>query len=150
MLGPNTCSPGPLYSRAFLNPPCRSTHISQHLLSQNHPISDLCTGFVIISWCQTSPVNYLDSIWQTGLQGSSSLLEALGLSEIGWSIGTLPRGLPLPASLVRGCPSRFMTSEPAGTCLSSGPLPAGGLPCIQVPIPSMQTSDRTISGQCLS
>lgn len=91
VLGPNACSPGPLDSRAFLNPPCRSTHISQHLLSQHHPISDLCTGFTIIGGCQTSPMNYVNGIWQTGLQGSSSLLEAPGLC--------------LPASLVRGYPS---------------------------------------------
>ncbi|CAI9181330.1 unnamed protein product [Rangifer tarandus platyrhynchus] len=79
----NTCSPGQLDSQAFLNPPYRSTHISQHLLSQCHHTSDLCTHLTTITWCQTSPVNDLNSIWQTGLQGSSSLLKALGLSEAG-------------------------------------------------------------------
>lgn len=35
------------------------------------PISDLCTGLAIISWCQTSPVNDVNSVWQTELQGFS-------------------------------------------------------------------------------
>lgn len=43
-----------------------------------------------------------------------------------------------------------MTVEPVGTCLSSGPLLAGGLPYTQALIPSMQTSDRTVSGQALA
>lgn len=66
----NTCSLRPLDGQAFPDTPRTSTHISQHCLRQHLPISDISTGFAIISWCQTGPVNDLNSMWHNGLWGS--------------------------------------------------------------------------------